>query len=185
MRIPIAVMSIPILALHGIANAGPVRACEQVSALIDKAVQPLLAGVGEPQPVATQLAAQFRACLTSRNICSVVYDTPHGREALAAGNTTGDLPTQYLPEQGKSPVMLMVRSIPSVPHDANQYCLVSEKPTAETPGQQWQVYGWVIAPNSSEVLPLPKQALPAPRSLRGLAVALWSFAERMSGRPPS
>jgi hypothetical protein len=83
----------------------------------------------------------------------------------------------------------MARSIPRVRNDSNQYCLVSEKFTATTSEQQWDVYGWVIAPNASETLPLQRQvldykALSDPRSLRGLAAALWFFAERMSGQPP-
>jgi hypothetical protein len=54
--------------------------------------------------------------------------------------------------------------------------------------QQLDVYGWVIAPNASEALPLRKQvlddkAISDPKSLRSLAAALWFFAERMSGRP--
>jgi hypothetical protein len=91
--------------------------------------------------------------------------------------------------QGKSSVIFLVRSIPRVRNDSNQYCLVSEKFGGATSAQQWDVYGWVIAPNASEVLPLEKQvldykAVSDPGSLRALAAALWFFAERMSGQPP-
>jgi hypothetical protein len=188
MRIPLAVTSIALIALHGPVNAEPLRACEQVSALVNGAVRPLLANLAEPQPDATQLVAQFRACLSSRNICSVAYNTRYGKEALVAGDVTADLPPQYLSEQSKSSVILLVRSIPRVRNDSNQYCLVSEKLAGATSVQQWDVYGWVIAPNASQALPLQRQvlddkAVSHPRSLRGLAAALWFFAERMSGQP--
>jgi hypothetical protein len=187
MRIPIAVTSIALIALHGSVNAGPLRACEQVSALVDGAVRPLLANLAEPQPDATQLLAQFRACLRSRNICSVVYNTRYGKEALVAGDVTADLPPQS--EQGRSSVIFLVRSIPRVLNDSNEYCLVSEEVGGATSVQQWDVYGWVIAPNASKPLPLHRQildykAVTDPRSLRSLAAALWFFAERMSGQPP-
>jgi hypothetical protein len=187
MRIPLAVTSIALVALNGPVNAGPLRACEQVSAQVDGAVRPLLAN--EPQPDATKLLAQFRACLSSRNICSVVYNIRYRKEALVAGDVTADLPPQYMSEQGKSSVMFLVRSIPRVRNDSNQYCLVSEKFSGAAPVQQWDVYGWVIAPNASEALPLQRQvldyrAVTDPRSLRSLAAALWFFAERMSGQPP-
>lgn len=187
MRIPLAVTSSALMALHGPVNAGPLRACAQVSALVDGAVRPVLANPARPQPDATQLVAQFRACLSSRNICSVVYNTRHGKEALVAGDTTADLPLQYLSEQSESSVILLVRSIPHVRNDSNLYCLVSEKLAGATSVQQWDVYGWVVAPNASETLPLQKQVLDNktvsdPRSLRALAAALWFFAERMSGQ---
>ena len=187
MRIPLAVTSITLIALHGPVSAGPLRACEQVSALVDGAVRPLLAN--ELQPDATQLLAQFRACLSSRNICSVVYNTRYRKETLVAGDVTADLAPQYVSEQGKSSVIFLVRSIPRVRNDSNQYCLVSEKVSGATSVQQWDVYGWVIAPNASEALPLQRQVLDYkvvtdPRSLRGLAAALWFFAERMSGQAP-
>jgi hypothetical protein len=189
MRVPLAITSIALIALHGTVNAGPLRACAQVSALVDGAVHPLLANLAEPHPDATQLRAQFRACLSSRNICSVVYNARYGKEALVAGDVTADLPAQYLSEQGESSVIFLVRSIPRVRNDSNQYCLVSEKFSGATSVQQWDVYGWVIAPNASEALPLPRQvldykAVSDPRSLRVLAAALWFFAERMSGQPP-
>jgi hypothetical protein len=189
MRIPLATTSIAVVALHGTADAGPVEPCAQVSVLVDAAVRPLLTSPAESEPAATQLRAQFRACLSSRNICSVVYDARDGKEALVAGDVTADLPLQYASVQGKSSVIFLVRSIPRVRNDSNQYCLVSEKFSGAASVQQWDVYGWVIAPNASEALPLEKQvldykAVADPRSLRALAAALWFFAERMSGQPP-
>jgi hypothetical protein len=184
MRIPLAITSIPIIALHGTVDAGPLRACEQVSARVDGAVRPLLTNQVKPDPYATRLVAELRACLSSRNICSIVYNTRTGKDALVAGDVSADLPPQYLPAQGKSPVMLVVRSIPRVRNDSNQYCLVSEHLSAATSVQQWDVYGWVIAPDAA-VLPLQKQVLSDAESLRGVAAALWFFAERMSGQPAS
>jgi hypothetical protein len=189
MRIPLATTSIAVVALQGTAQAGPVEACAQVSALVDAAVRPLLANPAESEPDASQLRAQFRACLSSRNICGVVYNAGDGKEALVAGDVTSDLPVQYVSVQGKSSVIFLVRSIPRVRNDTNQYCLVSEKFGAAASAQQWDVYGWVIAPNASEALPLEKQvldyrAVSDPGSLRALAAALWFFAERMSGQPP-
>ena len=189
MRIRLATTSIAVAALHGTAQAGPAEACAQVSVLVDAAVRPLLAHPAESEPDATQLRAQFRACLSSRNICSVVYSAGDGKEALVAGDVTSDLPIQYVSAQGKSSVIFLVRSIPRVRNDTNQYCLVSEKFGGTTAAQQWDVYGWVITPNASEVLPLEKQVLDYkpvsdPGSLRALAAALWFFAERMSGQPP-
>ena len=188
MRIPLAITSIALIALHGTVNAGPLQACARVSALVDGAVRPLFANLAGSQPDATQLSAQFQACLSSRNICSVVYNARYGKEALVAGDVTADLPVQYASEQGKASVILLVRSIPRVRNDTNQYCLVSEKFGGTTAAQQWDVYGWVITPNASEVLPLEKQVLDYkpvsdPGSLRALAAALWFFAERMSGQP--
>jgi hypothetical protein len=188
MRIPLATTSIAVVALQGTAQAGPVEACAQVSALVDAAVRPLLANPAESEPDASQLRAQFRACLSSRNICGVVYNAGDGKEALVAGDVTSDLPVQYVSVQGKSSVIFLVRSIPRVRNDTNQYCLVSEKFGAAASAQQWDVYGWVIAPNASEALPLEKQvldyrAVSDPGSLRALAAALWFFAERMSGQP--
>ena len=188
MRIPPAVTSIALIALHGPVNAEPLRACAQVSALVDGAVRPLLAKLAEPPPDATQLLAQFRACLSSRNICVVVYNSRYGKEALVAGDVTADLPQQYLSEESKSSVILLLRSIPRARNDSNQYCLVSEKLAGATSVRQWDVYGWVIAPNASQALPLQREvlddkAVSHPESLRGLAAALWLFAERMSGQP--
>jgi len=188
MRIPPAITSIAIVALHGTASAGPLQACAQVSALVDGAVRPLLANLAESQPDATQLGTQFRACLSSRNICGVVYNARNRKEALVAGDVTADLPEQYLSEQNKSSVTFLVRSIPRVRNDSNRYCLVSEEVSGAASEQQWDIYGWVIAPNASEALPLQRQvleykAVSDPGSLRSLAAALWFFAERMSGQP--
>jgi hypothetical protein len=189
MRIPLATTSIAVVALHGTAHAGPVEACAQVSVRVDAAVGPLLARPAESEPDGSQLRAQFRACLSSHNICSVVYNARDGKQALVAGDVTADLPIQYVSVQGKSSVILLVRSVPRVRNDSNQYCLVSEKFSGATSAQQWDVYGWVIAPNASEPLPLGRQVLDYkpvsdPGSLRALAAALWFFAERMSGQPP-
>jgi len=188
MRIPLVTTSFAFIALHATANAGPLQACAQVSALVDGAVRPLLANLAESQPDVTQLHAQFRACLSSRNICGVVYNAGNKKEALVAGNVTTDLPAQYLSEQNKPSVTFLVRSIPRVRNDSNQYCLVSEEVRGATSVQQWDIYGWVIAPNAHEALPLQRQVLDSksvsdPRSLRSLAAALWFFAQRMSGQP--
>ena len=187
MRVLLAITSIGFAALQGTVSAGPSRACAQVSGLVDEAIIKLLAGAADARPDTTPLRAQFRGCLSSHNICSVLYSTQYGKQALVAGDATADLPAQS--EQGNSSVILLVRSIPRVRNDANEYCLVSEKSSGGTSAQQWEVHGWVLAPNASEVLPLPTQgldykALSQPASLRGLAAALWFFAERMSGRPP-
>ena len=189
MRNSLAVTSIALIALHGPVNAEPLRACEQVSALVVGAARPLLATLGEPRPDTPPFVAQFRACLSSHRICSVVYNSRFGKEALVTGEVTADLPAQYLSEQSKSSVILLVRSIPRVRNDSNQYCLVSEKLAGAASVQQWDVYGWVIAPNTRQALPLQRQvlgdkAVSDPGSLRALAAALWFFAERMSGQPP-
>src|SRR5215469_14022771 len=188
MRIPLAITSIALIALHGTANAGPLQACAQVSALVDGAVRPLLADLADSQPDATQLDPKFRACLSFHNICGVAYNAQNGKEALVAADVTADLPAQYLSEPDKSSVTFLVRSIPRVRNDSNRYCLVSEEVSGATAEQQWDIYGWVIAPNASEALPLQRQVLEYkevsdPRSLRSLAAALWFFAERMSGQP--
>jgi hypothetical protein len=187
MRVPLAITSIALTALQGTVNAGP-RACAQVSDLVDGAVRPLLANLAEPSPDTSRVRAQFRDCLSSRNICSVVYNR-NGKEALVAGDVTADLPVSGISEQGTASVIFLVRSIPRVRRDSNQYCLVSEKLSGAASVRRWDVYGWVIAPNASQALPLPRQGLDYkaasdPQSLRGLAAALWFFAERMSGQPP-
>lgn len=186
LRIPLAIAMTALIALDGPVNAGPLRACAQVSTLVDGVVRPLLANAADPQPDATQLRPQFGSCLGDRNICSVVYDTRHGKQALVAADVTADLPTLDVSEQGTSSVIFLVRSIPRVSNDPNQYCLVVEKIHGASSIQQWNVYGWVIAPNGGKALPLQRQVLEyraesQPRSLRGLAAALWLFAERMSG----
>jgi hypothetical protein len=187
MRLPVTTLAL--IALSGPVNAGPVRACEQLSALVEGAVRQLLAKPAEPQPAATQLRAQFHACLSARNICSVVFNTRAGKKALVEGDVTADLPQQHMSDHGQSSVIFLVRSIPRMPNDANQYCLVSEQSGGATPVQQWDVYGWVLAPKGGEPLPLQRQALDheavsVPGSLRALAAALWFFAQRMSGQPP-
>jgi hypothetical protein len=186
MRLPLAITTIALTALQGTANAGPLRACAQVSTLIDGAVRPLLANSAAPSSDTTQLRAQFRACLSSRNICGVVHKAESGNEVLVAGEVTADLPAPSV-AGGRSSVIFLVRSIPRVRNDSNQYCLVSEKLSGATSAHQWDVYGWVIAPNASEALPLPRQGLEDkaasdPRSPRALAAALWFFAQRMSGQ---
>jgi hypothetical protein len=192
MRIPPYITtSIVLIAVHGTVSAGPLRACAEVSARVEGAVRPLLASRSEPHVDAAPAGAPFRDCLSSRNFCSVVYSARSGKEALVAGDVTTDLPAQYGLGQGESSVIVLVRSIPQVRNDSNRYCLVSEKQTgAAAPGHQWAVYGWVIAPSATEALPLPRQVLDEnaasdPHSLRGLAAALWFFAEGMSGTPPS
>jgi len=190
MRILLTVTSFALLAWHTTAGAEPIRACAQVGALLDGAVRPLLAHLAEADPNGTQLPSQFRACFGSRNICSVSYDARDGKEQLIAADVTADLPAQYLSGNGSSVVILLVRSIPRVRTDSNQYCLVSEKHGGATSSQQWDVYGWVIAPRARQPLPLKREPLnygvaSRPGSVRGLAAALWFFAERMSGRPVS
>src|SRR5262245_33798899 len=131
MRLPLAITGIALTALAGAAHAGPLRACAQVSTLVDGAIRPLLENLAEPGPDTTQLRAQFRACLRSRNICSVVYNAGYRKETLVAGDTTADLPAPNVSE-GRSSVIFLLRSIPRVRNDSNQYCLVSEKPSGAT-----------------------------------------------------
>lgn len=188
MRILLAITSMTLMGLHGTVNAGPVRACAQVLDLVDGQVSRQLENLPQVQADATQLRTQLRACLSSRNICSVLYDTRNGKGVLVAADVTSDLPAQYLSEQGKSSAIVLVRSIPRVRTDSNQYCLISAKSSEAGSVQRWDVSGWVIALNASEPLPLQRQVLvdnaaSDPRSLRGLAAALWFFAERMSGQP--
>jgi hypothetical protein len=189
MRIPFAITSIAFILLHGPVNAGPPPACAQVSTLVDGAVDAPLANLAESQADAAQVRAQFRACLSSHNICGVVYNSRYRQAALVAGNVTDDLPAQYMSEQGKSSVIFLLRSIPRVRNDSNRYCLISERFSRASSLRQWDVYGWVIAANTGEPLPLQRQVLDYqpvsdPRSLRGLAAALWLFAQRMSGQSP-
>jgi hypothetical protein len=185
MRAALITTSIALIALHGTASAGPVRACAQVAARVDGEVISLLANLAESKPAATQFPTQFRTCLSSHNICSVLYNARRRDEELIAGDVTADLPARSLSGNGDSFVIFLVRSIPRVRNDSNQYCLVSEKHSGATPGQ-WDVYGWVIAPVGNDPLPLKRQAMDHraasdARSMRGLAAALWFFAERMSG----
>jgi hypothetical protein len=105
---------------------------------------------------------------------------------LVAGDVTADLPAQYGLGPGEASVTFLVRSIPHIRGDSNRYCLVAERLSAPTSIHQWNVYGWVIASDAKDALPLPRKvldedALSDPHSLRGLASALWFFAERMSG----
>jgi hypothetical protein len=185
MRIPRVISSVALIAVHGTVDAGPVRACAEVAALVDGAVGPMLASA-EADPAGAQVRSQLRDCLSSRNICSVVHSVRKSQELLVAGDVTEDLPAQYGLGQGEASVTLLVRSIPRIRGDSNRYCLVAERLGAPTSVHQWSVYGWVIASNASAALPLPKKvldedALSDPHSLRGLASALWFFGERMSG----
>jgi len=188
MRNPLAIASIGLITLQGTVNAEPLRACAEVSSRVDVAVRPVLASLGEHEPDAAQLGAQLQACLSSRNICSVVHDARYGKEQVVAADMTADLPVQYTSGQSTSFVVFLVRSIPRARNDSNRYCLVSEKVDGATSVQRWDVYGWVLAPNAGETLPLQRQVLDGeagsdPKSLRGLAAALWFFAARMSGQP--
>lgn len=188
MRVSLAILTIALAAVQDPVNAAPLRACAQVSTLVDGAVHPLLENPAQPSTDTTRLREQFRDCLSSRNICSVVYSAQSGKEALIAADVTADLPASNISGQGRYSVIFVVRSIPRVHNDSNQYCLVSARLSDGASVEQWDVYGWVIAPNAGEALPLPRQGLndkaaSDSRSLRSLAAALWSFAERMSGRP--
>jgi hypothetical protein len=146
----------------------------------------MLANLAQHQPSAAELGAQLQACLSSRNICSVVHGAR--RQELVAGDITADLPAQDTDGHHTSFVIFLVRSIPRVRNDANQYCLISEKSRGAASGEQWDVYGWVLAPNGGETLPLEREVLDerlgSPKSLRGLAAAVWFFAARMSGKTP-
>jgi hypothetical protein len=188
MRVPFAIMAIAFTALQGPANAAPLRACAQVATLVDGAVSALLANQEQPHADTTRLREQFRDCVSSRNICSVVSGAHDGKEALIAADVTADLPASNISAQGRYAVIFLARSIPRVHNDSNQYCLVSAQRSDGNSVQPWDVYGWVMAPNASAALPLPRQGLDdkaasESRSPRSLAAALWSFAERMSGRP--
>lgn len=188
MRIPVAISSFALIVLHGTVTAEPLRACAQVGALVDRAVHPGLAGLSTPD--LSRLEAQLSACLSSHNICSVMYDARDGKRQLVAADVTTDLPEQYLPENGKSYLIFLARSIPRVRNDSNRYCLVSERHGGDAAARQWDVYGWVIAPGSGDPLPLKRELLnykpgSEPRSVRAVAAALWFFAERMSGRAPT
>lgn len=185
MWIPRVIMGIALIAWHATVAAGPARACAEVAALVDGAVGPRLASA-EPDPDGDQIRSQLRDCLSSRNICSVVHNARNSRQLLVAGDVTENLPAQYGLGQGEASVIFLVRSIPHIRGDSNRYCLVAERLSAPTSVHQWNVYGWVVASNANEALPLPRKvldedALSDPHSLRGLASALWFFAERMSG----
>jgi hypothetical protein len=187
MRISLAATSVALLVAPSLTYADPVRACEQVSRLITAAIRPLLAQ--QAPPSADTLAAQVGSCLHSHNICSVVYNSRPEGKALLAADTTADLPPRDLSQRGTPSVLFLLRSIPRVRNDANQYCLISAQMSDSTSPERWNVYGWVLAPNAREALPLQTQVLSDntksdPHSLRGLAAALWFFAQRMSGQPP-
>src|SRR5262249_49853248 len=140
------------------------------------------------QPDSANLGAQLDACLNSRNICGVLQGGRYRKGELVAGDTTADLPVQNVYAQEKSFVILLVRSIPRVRNDSNQYCLVAEQSPGGASVKAWEVYGWVLAPKGGETLPLQREVLDhkagSPVSLRGLAAALWFFAARMSGEAP-
>jgi hypothetical protein len=176
-----------LLASPGLSSAGPLRACEQVSALVEAASRPLFANQTEPQTDSAQLVAQVHTCVHAHNICAVVYDNRKRGSTLVTADVTADLPQQDLSRQGQPSVLLLLRSIPRVRNDSNQYCLLSVSLSEPASTQEWNVSGWVVAPNGNEALPLQKQVLhdnarSDPRSLRGLAAALWFFAARMSGQ---
>jgi len=189
MRIHLTVTGVALLASPGLPSAGPLRACEQVAAMVDAASRPLLANQAQPQTDTTQLLAQLHSCVHAHNICAVVYDNSKGSSTLVAADITADLPQQDLSRPGKPSALLLLRSIPRVRNDSNQYCLLSAPRSESSSTQEWNVSGWVVASNASEALPLQKQVLndnarPEPHSLRGLAAALWFFAARMSGQSP-
>ncbi len=188
MRVLLTLTSTALCSFHGAVAAAPLRACEQVWKQVQAAVGPLLTGgtAGSQQDPAS-INAQFHACVTAHNICGVVDDSRQRKPALVAGDVTGDLPPRT--GQAASSVVVLVRSIPRLRTDSNQYCLVSSQSREVAAAPQWAVYGWVIAPNAGEALPLQRELLedPAvsePISLRGRAAALWFFAQRMSGQPP-
>jgi hypothetical protein len=185
----LVIASIGLIALQGTVEAEPSRACAEVSSRIEVALRPALVGLAEHQPDGATLGAQLHACLNSRNICGVAHDGRNQKDQLVAADTTADLPVQYAHGREKSFVIFLVRSIPRVRNDSNQYCLVTEQSPGEGASvKPWEVYGWVLAPKGGETLPLQKEVLDhkagSPLSLRGLAAALWFFAARMSGEPP-
>jgi hypothetical protein len=181
MRTSFVVTSITLIGLHGTVHAGAPRGCANVSAQAEAPVRALLVSPASPTPDSARLIAQFRACLTSRNICGIVSKTQGDTKTLITAEATRDLPG------ASEQAVLLLRSIPRLRSDSNQYCLVAQRAAAAPSAQQWIVYGWVIPANAGPVLPLQKQALDNAgavhgESLRALAAALWSFAERMSGQ---
>src|SRR5580698_7566532 len=181
MRTSIVVTSITLIALHGTVNAGVPRGCANVSALVEAPVRALLANPALPTHDSARLVGQFRACLTTQNICGIVSKAQDGAKTVITAEATRDLPG------ASEQAVLLLRSIPRLRSDSNQYCLVAQRAAAAPSAQQWIVYGWVIPANAGPVLPLQKQALDNAgavhgESLRALAAALWSFAERMSGQ---
>jgi hypothetical protein len=183
----LAIASIGVIALQGTVEAEPPRACAEVASRIDAALRPTLLNLAEHQPDDAKLSAQLHACLNSRNICGVARGGRFRKDELVAGDTTADLPVQNAYGQEKSFVIFLVRSIPRVRNDSNQYCLVTEQSPGGASVKPREVYGWVLAPKGGETLPLQREVLDpkagSPTSLRGLAAALWFFAARMSGEP--
>jgi len=180
MRKSFIVTILMFITLQGTVQAGAARGCANVSALVETPVSALLANPAVPTPNAVRLAAQFHDCLTSRNICGIVSRSQNDGETLITADTTRDLPS------ASERALFILRSIPRLRNDSNQYCLVAQR-AASAPLQQWIVYGWVIPANAGPILPLQKQSLDDTsaahgESLRALAAALWSFAERMSGQ---
>ncbi len=190
MQLRRAIACIALLAGYGAAHGAPAPACAEVSTRVESAVAPAIASVRGAQADAAPANTELRDCLASHNICSVVYSSRSGQQRLVAGDATADLPDAYGLAQGESSVLMLVRSIPQVGGDLNRYCLISERLGEATAVHHWSVYGWVLAPQQHEALPLPRQVLDEnapsdPRSLRGLAAALWFFAQGMSGHPPA
>ncbi len=190
MRILLAVTSTALFSVPVTVTAAPLRACEQVWDQVKAALRPLLTEPAGSQHDGASIAAEFHTCVSAHNICGVVHDGRYRSEGLVAGDVTDDLPPRSAAGPTASSAVMLVRSIPRVRNDSNQYCLVSSKSRQIAPAQQWAVYGWVITPNASEALPLQRQmleeaGLAEPASLRGLAAALWFFAQRMSGESPS
>jgi hypothetical protein len=184
MRIGLVAASIAFLTVNGAAHAASLRACEQVSALVEEALRSRPA---KPDNPATEVATQFRACLPDHYICSIVSNAS-GDQAMVIADLTSELPAQINGPGSRSSPALMVRSIPRVRNDTNQYCLVLEKVVRPNDGKQWDIYGWVIAPTARHAVPLKKQPVDNKltadsESLRALAAELWLFAERMSGAP--
>jgi hypothetical protein len=163
------IVGITLIVLPGIVQAQSPRACAQVSALVEASVRPLFA-----DPAA-------RACLATRNICSLVSKPQNEGTTLITAEATRDVPA------ASGQPALLVRSIPRLRNDSNQYCLVAQRVADVPSAPVWVVFGWVIPANAGPVLPLQRQPLDtrtsaSNASLRALAAALWSFAGRMSGQ---
>jgi hypothetical protein len=188
MRIGLVAAGIAFVTVNGAVYAASARACEQVSALVEEAVRPRLEKPDRPPAEAAGVTTQFRACLTTHNICSLVANGPPGSLAVVAAELTSELPAPASGPDGRSSPALMARSIPRVRNDSNQYCLILERAPRGSPGKPWDIYGWVMAPTTRHALPLKKQSVEGRSlsdsvSLRALAAELWLFAARMSGEP--
>lgn len=188
MRIGLVAASIALVTVNDAVYAASARACEQVSALVEEALRPRIQKTESPPSEAAGIATQFRACLTTHNICTVVSSGSSGNLAMVTAELTSELPAPANGPDGRSTAALMVRSIPRVKNDSNQYCLILERAPRGSLGRQWDIYGWVIAPTTRHVLPLKKQSIEDKSlsdsvSLRALAAELWLFAARMSGEP--